>query len=499
MLVARGASRMTEQAVYTASLSSSPVSRWLGFFPEFRQERLSLLLRCHSYGDVVKLPMGRMAELLFRQPDLAMYLLNNPVNVKHVLITTQHNYTKNQVPSVETRIFGKGVLHKEGETHHHQRRLFLPFFHGDHVASYTGLITEKATALAASWHNGATIDIEHEMTTLTLSIIWRLFFWQDVNSDARQVAEAVTVGQHLITKQYNSLLAWITPLWLQTTPHRKFSRAQQFMDGRIKEMVRNRRAARHEVQDVLGLLLAATDEAGQPLSDKEIRDELVTFLSADHETTANSLTWTWVLLSQSRTACARLAHELETVLGNRLQTAADMLRLVYTKMVWDEALRPYSPAWLLHSRVGHAEDRLPSGALLPSDTMVFISPWIMHRNARWFPDPNRFDPDRFSPEAKQARPAFSYFPVGGGGRRCVGESFAELEGLLIVATLASKVRFRLVDGQPILPDPLFTLRPNIPVHMTIQSIGSPNAILQLPNRVEMNTRPRRRAASTRRD
>jgi cytochrome P450 len=205
MLAERGASRMTEQAIFTASLSSPPVSRWLRLFPEFRQDSLGFLLRYHSYGDVVKLPMGRMAELLFRQQDFAMYLLNNPPDVKHVLVTNQHNYTKNPVPPVEARIFGRGVLHTEGETHHRQRRIFLPFFHGDHVASYTGLITEKATALAASWHNGTTVNIEREMTGLTLSIIWRLLFGLNVGSDATQVvAEAVTVGQHLFTKQYNS-------------------------------------------------------------------------------------------------------------------------------------------------------------------------------------------------------------------------------------------------------------------------------------------------------
>ena len=464
---------MTDQAIPATSLPGPPVSRWLGFFPEFREDSLGFLLRCHSYGNVVKLPMGRIAELLFCQPDLAMYLLNNPADVKHILVTNQHNYTKAPVPPVEARIFGRGVLHTEGETHHHQRRLFLPFFHRDHVASHTSLITEKAAALATSWHDGATVDIEREMTQLTLSVIWRLLFGQDVSSDAAQIAEAVTAGQHVITQQYNSLLAWIMPLWVPTTPHRAFSRSQQFMDARISSCIQNRRATHHQNQDVLALLLAATDETGQPLSDKEIRDELVTFLLAGHETTANALTWTWFLLSQSRTVRARLAHGLKTVLGNRLPTAADVPRLVYTKMVWDEALRLYPPAWLLHSRVSHTEDRLSSGVLLPPGTMVFISPWSMHRNARWFPDPNRFDPDRFSPEAKQARPAFSHVPFGGGGRRCLGESFAELEGLLIVATLASKVRLRLVDGHTILPDPLFTLRPNIPVHMTIESISIP--------------------------
>lgn len=465
---------MTDQAIPATSLSGPPVSRWFGFFPEFQHDSLGFLLRCHSYGDVVKLPMGLMAECLFRHSDLAMYFLNHPTDVKHVLVTNQQNYMKTQVPPGESRVFGKGMLHTEGETHHRQRRLFLPFFHGDHVASYAGLITEKAAALATNWHDDATIDIGREMTQLTLSVIWRLLFGQDVGSDATQVIEAMMAGHHLVSKQYNSMIAWVTPLWVPTTEHRKFSRSQQFLDARIRDLIQSRRASCHQSQsqDVLSLLLAATDEAGQPLSDKEIRDELVTFLVAGHDTTATALTWTWFLLSQFPTVRTRLAHELATVLGNRLPTAADVPRLVYTKMIWDETLRLYPPAWLLHARKSRAEDRLPSGVLLPAGTRVFQSPWSMHRNVRWFPDPSQFDPDRFSPEAKQARPAFSYFPFGGGGRRCVGESFAEMEGLLVLATMASKVLLRLVEGQTILPDPLMTLKPNVPVHMTVESVGT---------------------------
>ena len=463
---------MTNQAIPLASLSGPPVSRWLGFFPEFRDDSLGFLLRCHAYGDVVKLPMGQMAEFLFRHSNLAMYFLNHPDDVKHVLVTNQHNYRKNRVPPGESRVFGRGVSHTEGETHQHQRRLFLPFFHGNHVASFAGLITEKAAAVATSWHDGATVDIGREMTQLTLSVIWRLLFGRDVSSDATQVAEAMMAGHHFVRKQYNSLLTWITPLWIPTSQHREFSRGQQFLDERIRSFIQDRRATRYQNEDVLSLLLAATDEAGQPLSEQEIRDELSTFLVAGHETTATALTWTWFLLSQFRTVRARLADELETVLGNRLPTAADMPRLVYTKMIWDEALRLYPPIWLLHSRKSRAEDRLPSGVLLPAGTRVFQSPWSMQRNARWFPDPDRFDPDRFSPEAKQARPAFSYFPFGGGGRRCLGESFAELEGLLILATVASKVRLQLVDGPTILPDPLMTLKPKIPVRMAIESVGT---------------------------
>jgi cytochrome P450 len=466
---------MTDQTIPATSLPGPPVSRWFGFFPEFQRDSLGFLLRCHAYGEVVKLPMGQMAEIIFRHSDLAMYFLNHPADVKHVLVTNQQNYMKTQVPPGESRVFGKGMLHTEGETHHRQRRLFLPFFHGDHVASYAGLITEKAAALATNWHDGATIDIGREMTQLTLSVIWRLLFGQDVGSDATQIIEAMMAGHHLVSKQYNSMIAWVTPLWIPTTEHREFSRSQQFLDARIRDLIQNRRMSRHQSQnqDVLSLLLAATDEAGQPLSDKEIRDELVTFLVAGHDTTATALTWTWFLLSQFQTVRTRLAHELKTVLGGRLPTATDLPRLVYTKMIWDETLRLYPPAWLLHARKSRDEDRLPSGVFLPPGTRVFQSPWSMHRNARWFPDPNRFDPDRFSPEAKQARPAFSYFPFGGGGRRCVGESFAEMEGLLVLATITAKVRLRLVEGQTILPDPLMTLKPNVPVQLTIESVGAP--------------------------
>ena len=330
---------MTNQTIPITSLSGPPVSRWFGFFSEFQEDSLGFLLRCHAYGDVVKLPMGQMAEVIFRHPDLAMYFLNHPDDVKHVLVTNQYNYTKSRVPPGESRVFGKGVIHTEGETHHHQRRLFLPFFHGDHVASYTGLITEKAAALATSWNDGATVDIGREMIQLTLSIMWRLLFGREVSSDATQVVEAMMAGHRLLSEQYSSVLAWIMPLWVPTTQRREFSRGQEFVDAKIRGFIQSRRATHHESQDMLALLLAATDEAGQPLNDQEIRDELSTFLIAGHDPTATALTWTWFLLSQFPTVRERLAHELETVLDHRLPTAADVPQLVYTKMIWDEALR----------------------------------------------------------------------------------------------------------------------------------------------------------------
>jgi len=472
---ADAAYRMTTEAIQSTTLSGPPVSRWFGFFSEFRRDSLGFLLRCHAYGDVVKIPMGRIAGLLLREPDPAMYLLNHPDDVRHVLVANQDNYAKAPVPPVESRIFGQGVLHTEGDRHHRRRRLFLPFFHKGHVGSYAGLITETTAAQVESWQDGATIDVGREMTQLTLSIIWRLLFGTDIGHEAVEVTQAITTGQHLIKKQYDSLSARMTPLWIPTADHREFSRGHRRMNSIIRQFIQSRRVNPQHTHDMLSLLLAATDTDGQPLSDEQIRDELMTFLLAGHETTASALTWTWLCLSQSHPVRTRLAHELAAVVGHRLPTAADVPRLRYTKMIWDETLRLYPPAWLLHTRVSRSEDKLPSGAVLPSGARVFLSPWGLHRDPRWFPNPDRFDPDRFSEDTAPYRPAFCYIPFGGGARHCLGESFAELEGLLIVATVASRVGLHAVDGQPVLPEPLMTLRPSIPVRMTVARASSPKS------------------------
>lgn len=462
---------MTDQTIPPPSLSSPPLSRWWGCFPKTRQDSLGFLLRCQTYGDVVKLPVGLVFELLLRQRDAAIYVLNHPVDVKHVLVTNQDNYHKTAFPPVESRFFGQGVLHTDGEMHHRQRRLLLPVFHGDHVIAFTDLITSKAHDLVAHWREGTIVDIGQEMAQLTLSVMWHLLFGQDMRDEGDTTREAITVSQCLIKRQGESLLAAFTPLWVPTTLHRTFNRGLSAIEAMIRQLVEERRTASHRNDDILALLLSARDRDGRPLSETEIRDELVTLLLAGHETTANALTWTWLLLSQSHSIRERLTQELNEVVGGRLPTAAEVSRLRYTKMVWEESLRLYPPAWSLHARVAQAEDRLPSGAVLPPRAWAFISPWSLHRNARWFPDPNRFDLERFSDDARRTHTSYSYIPFGAGGRRCLGESLAESEGMLILATVASNVHLRLVDGQTIQPEPASTLRPPIPMQMTVQRVG----------------------------
>jgi cytochrome P450 len=388
-----------------------------------------------------------------------------------VLVTNQDHYRKAPAPPIESRIFGHGVLHTEGEAHHRQRRLFLPFFHGNHVAAYADLISSKAHTLVGHWQDGSTIDIGKEMALLTLSVIQRLLFSQDLGPETDTIRQAITVGQSLIKLQYDSLLASVTPLWVPTKRHREFSNGFQVLELMIYRLIRTRRTTSQPNDDILSLLLAARDAEGRPLSDKEIRDELVTFMLAGHETTAHALTWTLFLLSHYPSIRERLMRELHEVIGNRLPTPADVPHFPYTRMVWDESLRLFPPAWILHTRVGQGEDRLPSGAVLPPNAWVVISPWSLHRNPRWFPDPDRFDPERFSDEAKQARQPFSYIPFGAGGRRCLGESFAELEGLLILSTIASKVSLHLVEGQTVQPEAVMTLRPHAPIQMTVHRTG----------------------------
>ncbi len=466
---------MTDQTLPHPPLSGPPVSRWWGCFPELRRDTLGFLLHCQSYGDVVKLPMGLVIGLLLRQRDAAMYVLNHPADVKHVLVTNQGNYRKAPVAPAESRIFGHGVLHSEGDTHHRQRRLFLPFFHGSHVTAYTDLITGKACEQMAQWQDSTTLDIGREMAHLTLSIIWRLLFGRDVRSESEMIRETISAGQRLIKLQYDSLLASAIPLWIPIPRHRRFTQGFNLMETMIVRSIHERRLGPDRQDDVLSLLLSATDTEGRPLTNEEIRDELMTFLLAGHETTANALTWTWFLLSQYPAVRERLTQELHEVLGNRIPTAADLPRLRYMKMVWDESLRLYPPAWALHTRLANAQDHLPSGAVLPPGAWVFISPWNVHRHPRWFPDPDRFDPERFSEDAKHTRPAFSYIPFGAGGRRCLGESFAELEGQLILATMASHVHFHIVDGQTIQPEPGMTLHPTVPVYMIVQRLSLPAA------------------------
>lgn len=232
-------------------------------------------------------------------------------------------------------------------------------------------------------------------------------------------------------------------------------------------MIEERRASGEDKGDLLSMLLLAQDTEGDGtgMSDMQLRDEALTIFLAGHETTANALTWTWYLLSQNPEVEARMHAEVDSI-GDRLPTYEDMTALPYTRMVLAESMRLYPPAWGIGRRAMESFDAW--GFSVPANSVVLMSQYVMHRDARFFPDPERFDPDRWSPEAQAARPKFAYFPFGGGNRVCIGEQFAWMEGVLLLATLAQRWRMRLVDGHPVELKPLITLRPKYGMKMTLE-------------------------------
>jgi cytochrome P450 len=326
-------------------------------------------------------------------------------------------------------------------------------------------MTAYAAAASARWHDGETLDIAAEMMRMTLAIVGKTLFDADVESQAEEVGEAMSVVMDL----FNTLTVPFFEL-LEKLPlpqMRRFKKARARLDRIIYRLIEERRRSGEDRGDLLSMLLLAQDEEGQSggMSDEQVRDEALTIFLAGHETTANALTWTWYLLSENPAAEAKLHAELQAVLGSRLPTAEDFPHLRYTEMVLAESMRLFPPAWAI-GRLA-VNDCEIGGYVVPARSLVLMSQYIMHREARYFPEPERFDPERWTPEARESRPQFSYFPFGGGPRRCIGEGFAWLEGVLLLATLAQQWQMRLIANHPVALRPVITLRPKHGMRMTV--------------------------------
>lgn len=459
-------------AVKNFPIKAGPPTHWfLGFLKEYQQEPLAFLAKCRAYGNVVSLSYGLMGDLFYLRRHTGAYLLRHPTDIKHVLVGNQVNYRKAPVPSAESRLFGKGILHQEEPTHLHQRRLLLPKLQPQNYERFQSIIVTQTQKLIGEWIEREFINLFPEFTKLTLRIIWQILFHQPLGAQEGEFIEAVTVAQRHVSRQYQSAWARMLPLAIPTPQHLEFKRAVQVLESTILNLIRKRRSEGAPENELIGLLLEARDEHGKPLQDVQIRDEVMTLLLAGHETTANALTWIWVLLSQHPGIQERLALENREILGSSEANSEHLSHLDLSTRVWEEGLRLYPPVWFLHPRVAKQEDVLPTGGRIPKGMDVLLSPYVVHRDERWFPEPDRFDPDRFLPAAKETRPQFAYFPFGGGGRRCLGEGLAQLEGLLILATMVQRVSISLQTDHPIIPDPLFTLRPNSEVAVRVHVRG----------------------------
>jgi cytochrome P450 len=391
--------------------------------------------------------------------------VNHPDYIKDVLVTNQPSFHKGLVLQRAKRLLGEGLLTSEDEVHRRQRRLAQPAFHRSRIASYSSVMTDYGSQTSARWRDGDTLDMSAEMMQLTLGIVGKTLFDADVVSDAQEVGEAMTVVMDL----FNTITIPFFEL-LQKLPLpqlRRFDTARAKLDAIIYRLIEQRRLAGEDRGDLLSMLLLAQDTEvdGGAMTDEQLRDELMTIFLAGHETTANALTWTWYLLSQNPEAESRLHEEIDRVLAGKLPDFDDVGKLKYTEMVLAESMRLYPPAWAL-GRLAMQDFEI-GGYVVPRKSLVLMSQYVMHRDPRYFAEPLKFNPDRWTPEARESRPQFSYFPFGGGPRRCIGEGFAWMEGILLIATIARHWQMRLVPNHPVVLKPVITLRPKHGMRMTV--------------------------------
>jgi cytochrome P450 len=392
-----------------------------------------------------------------------VYLLKHPDLVRDVLVVRQHDFAKGEGLRWARRFLGDGLLTSEGELHTRQRRLAQPAFHRQRIGSYGAVMVARAEAARARWKDGEELRLDQEMVRLMLAIAGKTLFDADTEAQAAEVGGALTDIIRLFPR---FALPW-GALWtaLPLPANRRYERGRRRLDAIVYGLIEERRRDGRDRGDLLSMLMLARDEdGGAGMSDRQLRDEVMTLLLAGHETTANALSWTFYLLARNPEAEAGLHRELDDVLGGRVPSVDDLPRLRYAENVLAESMRLFPPAWVVGRR--SLKDQELGGARLAAGSLVMSSPYLMHRDARFFPDPLRFEPDRFTPEARAARPKFSYFPFGGGARACIGEPFAWMEGVLVLATIAQQWRLRLVPGHPVEPQALITLRPRYGIRVT---------------------------------
>jgi cytochrome P450 len=428
-----------------------------GHFRSFRKNPTQFLTRLSALGDVTSFRMGPQQG----------YFINDPDLIRDVLVVSAHKFMKGRALQRAKSLLGEGLLTSEGEAHLRQRRMIQPAFHRARIGEYARAMVESAAKMSESWGDGDVRDIDQEMMHLTLQIVAKTLFSANVEDDADEIGAAMTS----IVKLFNYLLLPFSE-WLEKLPlphSKRFRKAKDKLNSVIYGIINERRRSGEDTGDLLSMLLMAHDEeTGGGMTNEQIRDEALTLFLAGHETTANAMTWTWYLLSQNPEKESRLHDELDAVLGDRSPTMDDLPNLKYTEAVMAESMRLFPPAWAI-GRLSTEEHHL-GDYHLPEKSLVLVSPYITHRDSRFWENADSFIPERWEKlNVKEAGQRNIYLPFGGGIRRCIGESFAWTEGILLLATLAHKWKLRVVPEQKIGLQPMITLRPKFGMRMEIRS------------------------------
>jgi cytochrome P450 len=407
-----------------------------------------------TYGDIAHYKIG---------PHHIVFL-NHPELIREVLVVQNDNFIKERTVQRTKMLLGEGMITSEGAVHRAQRLAAQPAFHRQRIGEYGSVIVEEAGRIRDSWRAGERRDIAIDMMHLTLNVVARTLFATDLRDEVYELAAAI----NRIMGLYNFLVMLPAAEWLvhfRPPGLAAFVRARKRIDAVIYRMIDAHQRSGVDCGTLLDLMLAASP-ANDEASRQSLRDQVITIFLAGYETVANALSWTWYLLSENPDCEARLHREVDQVLAGKLPAFEDVSRLRYTESVMAESLRLYPPAWAMGR---YARNDFALGDyFLPARTTVLISQFVTQRDPRFFPDPLRFDPDRFTAEGKARRAKFAYFPFGAGARQCIGESFAWMEGVLILATLAQKWKLRLIPSHRVEPQPLITLRPKYGMVMQVE-------------------------------
>lgn len=422
-----------------------------------RTDVLGLMQRCVDAGPIVRL----------RVPVIDAHVMTHPSGMKRVFVDETKHYSKRTRGFAELRnVLGNGLLTSEGDFWLRQRRLMQPSFHREPLGRFADPIVAAGERLAERWtrfaHARVPFDVSDELMAITLEIVCATLMGTEVEGATSVVGSSVETILVAVQRRLGFPIA--PPLSVPLPMHVRLVRARDAVRAMAMALIEQRRAGRLG-SDLLSVLVDAKDpETGEAMNDEQLRDEVLTMVAAGHETTSNALTWTFHLLADHPEEEAELVAELRTVLGGRSPTLADVPKLVRTSEVLKESMRLYPPAWMI-ARYAERDDEL-FGQLVPRGAHVFGSIYGLHRNPEFWERPMRFDPSRFTPEREKERPRLAYMPFGAGPHLCIGQPFAMLEGVLLLATLLQRIHLARVDGRPVIPEPYVTLRPHDGLVMT---------------------------------
>lgn len=429
----------------------------LGNLPAFGRDPLGFLVRLRDeYGDAVTWSLG---------PRRSLFLFH-PTHIAEFLGARERTFELLEIGWAFKQLTGQSLILSKGSDWRRKRSLVQPTVRPRQVRGYAAAMVECAQDAAGQWQDGDRIDVRHQMALLTQRIVLRTLFGNDLGDRTRALGEAMAVAEHGIGAELRNGTLFL-PGWVRTPGRRRLLRAIATIDAEVHRLIRARQ--RHgdteDRDDLLSRLLAARDEEGRPLTTQEVRDEAATLWAAGHETTSTALTWTWYLLSRSPEARERLTAELDEVLAGRPPTIDDYDRLPWTRQIIKEALRLYPPAWLIPAVARDGASL--AGTRIPAGTVVWCSQWTTHRDPRWFPEPARFRPERWDPEAPDPVPDHAWYPFGGGQRTCLGARFAQVEAALLLATLAQHCHLDVTPADPS-PRVGLLLQPATPLHATVR-------------------------------